>query len=270
MSICAAIPEWSSSFWTAVVLVALAFVAFVSRRAIDIILDTALGWVRGRPTCREISAAGHREIKRLLSELMLKTRAFRVCVYQFHNGTQFFRANHMWKVSLTHESTHVGVTPTNWKDAHDLPIVAMMEFVGPMIDDDAPDRGVRMIPTTDHRVAYYDINNLPVCVFQALANSSGVRYALAVNLVDKNSKVTIGAVVLYFDDLSPACADSCQDETPRCLDQSTGLRVACARVVDFFVPDMLGAADKIQFYLTTDFQAFRKKPGFVDRLFGRT
>ncbi len=265
----AATPEWTTPVVTALVLVLLAFAAFFARRAIELVLAVILGLLRGKSRSRHISAVGHREILRLLDGIRDSTKAFRVCVYQFHNGTQFFRANHMWKMSLTHESTHQGVAATHWRDANDLPIVAVMEFAGPMIDDDKPDRGVRMVQVPDHRAAYYNINNMPVCVFQALANSGGVRHAVALNLVDKVSGCSISILAAFFDELASQCPDGpCAADPPKCLEQHTGLRVCCLRMVDYFAKDMSAAADKIQFYLTTDFATFKRPDSFLARLLG--
>lgn len=236
----------ATAAWTAIVLVALAFLAFISRRATEMLLTLALRVVRGRSKCRSISTAGHREIISLLQDLRAKTQAFRVCVYQFHNGVQFFRANHVWKLSMSHEVAHPGVSPINWKESNDLPIVAVMELAGPMIDDDTPDRGVRLLDAAGHRAAHYDVNNMPVCVVQALANTVGVSHVYGVNLVDTVSHDTIGLLAVQFDALTA-------DDIAEC---------------DQKIPDMVEVADKIQFYLTTDFAAFRKQPSFFARLLG--
>lgn len=248
MLLFATVSEWTSHLWTAVILLAVAFLVFIAGRARDLIVASVLRVFRGRSRTRRISTAGAREIQARLSELRDRLEAFRVCVFQFHNGQQFHRSNHMWKLSLSHETAHTGVSPSNWREAHDLPMVAMLELVQPLIDDDTPGKGVRRIPTKDpkRRLAHFFVREMPMCVTQALANSAGAGHLFAANLLDQTSGDTMGFVVVQYTDLTHT--------------DVVGVEGA--------MPHLCAAAEQIEFYLTTDFAAFVAKPGFWARILG--
>ncbi len=85
-----------------------------------------------------------------------------------------------------------------------------------------------------------------MCVTQALANSAGAAHLYATNLYDRESNDTVGFIVVQFTDLTPTDVN----------------------VLDGMVSHLCEAAAQIEFYLTTDFAAFRQKAGFWARLFG--
>lgn len=218
------------------ILFLIATVVFLSGKVRDA-LYTALirsakrGSKLGAPT-----AAGHLEISRLLNVLREQFNPIRVCVYQFHNGDHFALANHAWKLSCTHEILHEE-TVSRLKDNQNMPASALIEMVEPLLNPNTNITGVQQCLTgpNGHRVLHYTVGSMPMCVAQAQANEQGVHHAFVVTMLDsRRGNSTIGYITLQFQELSDLQIDS------------IGLNLSA----------LCPVAEKVGFYLTTDFKSF--------------
>jgi len=208
---------------------------------------------------RPATTAGHLEINRMLETLIDDMQAFRVCIFQFHNGDSFMLSNHSWKVSCTHEVLSPGATPAMQK-YQSLPVSAISDWIAPIIDPDANVPGARSRAAccackdtcpyagTGHRVVRFDLADTRMSVASAMSRAQGINHSLTVNLVDPVHNSTFGFISLHYKDTAPETVDA--------------LEVGVCQVCEM--------AEKIQFYLTTDFRAIARtgKPwwGFLTKI----
>ncbi len=189
------------------------------------------------------TADGHRAIHELLAGLREKFGAFRVTVFQFHNGDSFMLSNHAWKVSCTHEALHPGARSA-LRENQNLPISAISDWVAPLLSKDTRVSGVRECLETCHssevcsrgraggRAVYYEVEQMQMSVGKAMALEQGVEHVFAVNLIDVQRQAAFGVLAIQFQDMG--FEDLRAAETQMCN--------ACA------------VAETVQFYLTNDFR----------------
>ena len=203
--------------------------------------------VKKQSSLKPSTAAGHREIQRLLDGLQQKFEALRVCVFQFHNGNSFMLSNHAWKVSCTQES--LGSQIRSMIMAYQsLPASSLMDWVDPLLNSDYLPDGVTLVEPCKsekantcpfgrigHRILRFEPHSMRMSAGQALANEYGIVRSFAVPMIDPQTKAVFGFITLQFGARGP-------EITPE-FEHSL-----CA---------MCPVAEQVQFYLTTDFAQYR-------------
>lgn len=214
----------------------------------EAIYQTIQSRIRKTSRLRPATTAGHIEINKMLSRMLDDMKAFRVCIFQFHNGDSFMLSNHSWKVSCTHEILSDGAMPS-FEENQSLPVSAISDWIGPIIDADAVVPGVRIrkrcegcqvtcpMAKAGHRAVRFDTAQMAISVASAKAKGQGISHSLVVNLVDTSRKATFGFISLHYKDTSDEVVDAMEGDLCRVCE----------------------AADKIQFYLTTDFRGGRRR-----------
>lgn len=192
-----------------------------------------------------------REIQARTDTLQHQFKALRVCVMQFHNGEFFALANHAWKLTVTHESPGPGIGMLA-NVIRGLPATTLLDIVDPLFDptSDHLPPGIRLISPclseaakncrfgkAGHRILHYDAAAMQMNTSRAIMNTNGIYHAFHVPLFDDRTKNVIGLLSMQFGEL--------YDD------------IIQAREVDLCV--MCKAAEEIQYYLTTDYDYYRKQ-----------
>jgi hypothetical protein len=86
-------------------------------------------------------AKRNREIYTDMVELRATTDADRVCVFRFHNGTEFMPGNSAWKITCTHEVVRHGVTYES-PQSQGILMSRLSSVVGPVLTGSSSGRGV--------------------------------------------------------------------------------------------------------------------------------
>ena len=215
---------------------------------------------------RPATTQAHQDINSILEALRLSIGAYRVCVRQFHNGDRFMLADHAWKISQTHEALHFGASSTVQFN-QSLPVGAMTALVAPILDKTAVVAGTGEIETCSpcksscrfaeagHRVLRFDVSAMEMNAPRDMLTKQGVDVVYVVNLMDENGE-TFGFISSQFQGrLTP---DSSEEERKAWAAFLTAVeRKAC---------EMCAAAEKVQFYLTSEFREMNAKPGWFSWL----
>ena len=195
--------------------------------------------IRKKSRLRPGTAAGHKAINQELSDLRRTLDAFRICVYQFHNGDNFMLSNHSWKVSCTHEVLDPGARST-FRETQSLPVSHVADWVGPIVDTDLHTRGVHILNPASpvhERVLVFDVGQLEISAARVMAQDQGVGSTCAVALHDRTRKAVFGYISIQFQDVDNAIL--AQVETK--------------------LAQILEIAGRVQFHLTDDFRSFDRK-----------
>jgi len=228
------------------------FFIFALKRMLSCFNDNMVATIRRRlkreSQLRPLTAAGHQQVNELLRKVLNEFSAARVCVFQFHNGDKFMLSNHVWKVSCSHEVLAPEVRPLGPAQSQNLQVGSAIEWVGPVVDPTTLPAGVKRVPVCldkeatcpaankGHVVLHYVINEMDVSVSQALSNDLGIRHAFVINLVEPKSKIPFGFMAVHFG----------RHDDQQVLEALTKVCFLCP------------IAQQIQFFLTTDFEGFRK------------
>jgi hypothetical protein len=195
--------------------------------------------IKKRSRLRPGTAAGHKQIHQELLELLKKLEAFRVNIFQFHNGDNFMLSNHAWKVSCTHEALDPGARAT-FMEVQSLPISHMADWVGPVIDSDMKVAGVVEFPDVSgapQRSVLFNVEAMNMTHAKFLAVNQGVGYALSMGLVDSSRKSIFGFISVQFQDCSASKLESLKTQV-------------------YLIAEVVS---RVQFYLADDFRSFDRK-----------
>jgi len=219
----------------------LALVLFFLHRVRDKLWVHVAAALTRRPIMRPSISAMHRQVQEILCDLQHRFRAFRVLVFQFHNGDVFMMSDHSWKLTCTHECAAPGVLYTI-KDNQNILVSSVTDFIEPIVSG-APGKvagcsGLEVcavhaqdcaLAKKGHWVLRYDVAQMDETMSKYMAEQQGVGVVYTVNLVSRVRNATFGFIALQFRTLTP-------DEQVE-IEQS--------------ICQVCAAAERVQFLLTT-------------------
>ena len=115
------------------------------------------------------------ELLSKLDELRNEVGASRACIYQFHNGGEYYTGRSMQKISMTYETVKAGIS-RNINFRQNVPVSACNETLANLI--------------RDRRLYYPDVKNtMPesLCKFYAIEDGTKSMYKWAIYDLDKRA-----------------------------------------------------------------------------------
>jgi len=190
------------------------FVMAVRNKIIDFIVDKVWAKVKklfkGSYILNKQQIVKDKHISELLIEIRATTKGDRASIYQFHNGNQFNTKNPIWKLSCTHESVSVGISPELSK-CQNVISSSLIGIISCLWDDKIRDAGVmRTAPeccTCDNRekctlpkgVCLVRTQSMPEGYAKAFLMDQGIKYMLYAPLLDGDNRVGMLAISYCTD-----------------------------------------------------------------------
>lgn len=183
------------------VLVLIGCTTFLIAKVREHIFNFIVDRLRKSSRLRPATAHGHKAVKTMLEGMLEDTGAFRVSLFQFHNGDVYAMSNHSWKASCTHEVLSHGAAPT-LRTHQSILVSAIPDWVGPVTADDYTSTGVDRMPLPiaekGRRALYADVAAMETSVARIMCEDVGANYVVLVNLTERKTSSTFGYISLQF------------------------------------------------------------------------